>query len=183
MKVTPLDLPGLLLVEPQVHADPRGFFLESYSHARYAQHGIAVRFQQDNHSRSGRGVLRGLHYQLSPGQCKLVRAVVGEIYDVAVDIRRGSPTFGQWRGCRLSADNKLQLFVPAGFAHGFCVLSEVAEVEYKVDQYYDPQRERGISYADPALGIAWPIGAPTVSPRDAALPLLAAAEIDCVYSG
>jgi dTDP-4-dehydrorhamnose 3,5-epimerase len=178
MKVTPTALEGVLLVEPLVWPDPRGFFLETYSRARYAAAGIAAEFVQDNHSRSVRHVIRGLHYQLRPGQAKLVRVIAGTILDVVVDLRRGTPTYGRWLSLELSATVPRQLYVPSGFAHGFCVLSEVAEVEYKVDRYYDPARERGIVYNDPTLAIPWPTREPILSDKDRQLPPLAAAEND-----
>lgn len=170
MRVTETDLPGVVLIDPVVHRDTRGFFLESYSAERFAAHGLPVRFVQDNHSRSVQGTLRGLHWQWRRPQAKLVRVVAGEIYDVAVDIRRGSPTFGRWVAATLSAENFRQIFVPEGYAHGFCVMSEVAEVEYKATDVYDPGGEAGLPWDDPALGIAWPIAVPVVSARDRAHP-------------
>jgi dTDP-4-dehydrorhamnose 3,5-epimerase len=181
VKVTPTDIPDVLVVEPDVFADDRGFFMESYSKRKYAELGMAIDFVQDNHSRSVKGVVRGLHYQLSPGQTKLVRVVAGEIYDVAVDIRRASPTFGRWTGEILSAENRKQLFIPTGFAHGFSVLSDVAEVEYKVDTYYDASLERGIAYNAPELGIDWQVPSPVLSPRDQGQPSLSTADIDFAY--
>jgi dTDP-4-dehydrorhamnose 3,5-epimerase len=151
------ELPGVLVIEPRVFPDGRGFFFESYHAERYAQEGVPVRFVQDNHSASVRATVRGLHYQLRRPQGKLLRVVRGEIFDVAVDIRRGSPTFGKWERVVLSADNKLQFFVPAGFAHGFCVISDVAEVEYKCTDYYDADDQRGVRWNDPSLGIPWPV--------------------------
>ena len=171
MKVIPTDLPGVLVIEPQVHRDPRGFFAETYHAARYAAAGIEATFVQDNHSRSVRGTLRGLHAQRTRPQGKLVRAVRGEIFDVAVDIRPGSATFGKWVGDRLSEENFRQIFVPPGFAHGFCVLSEVAEVEYKCTDFYDRADEIGARWD--SVGIEWPIEHPLLSPKDAALPTLA----------
>ncbi|MBC7235379.1 MAG: dTDP-4-dehydrorhamnose 3,5-epimerase [Chloroflexi bacterium] len=170
MRVIPTSLPDVLIVEPDVYGDERGFFMESYSRRKYAALGIDVEFVQDNHSRSSRGVLRGLHYQARPGQAKLVRVVSGEVYDVAVDIRHGSPTFGKWVGVVLSAENKRQLYIPVGFAHGFCVLSEMADFLYKVSSYYDPTEERGIVWDDPDLAIDWPVEEPILSPRDRAHP-------------
>lgn len=169
-------LPGVILLQPRVFADQRGFFFESYNARTMADLGIEVGFVQDNHSRSLRGVVRGLHYQLHRPQVKLIRVTAGAVWDVAVDLRRGSPTFGRWWGVELSASNYLQVLIPGGFGHGFCVLSEVAEVQYKCSDYYDPADERGVRWNDPELGIAWPIGgqAPIVSARDAALPTLAA---------
>ena len=172
MQAIPTALPGVILVEPVVHRDSRGFFLETYNERRYREAGIGGTFVQDNHSRSARGTLRGLHFQVRRPQGKLVRAVAGEMFDVAVDIRRGSPTFGRWVGARLSAENFRQIYVPPGFAHGFCVLSEVGEVEYKCTELYDPQDELGIAWNDPQIGIEWPVDDPLVSSRDAAAPRL-----------
>ena len=183
MRVIPTALPGVLIIEPQVFADRRGFFLESYHLARYAEHGIDVAFVQDNHSRSTRGTLRGLHYQAPPGQAKLVRVAVGEVFDVAVDIRWGSPTYGRWVGVTLSAENHRQLYVPTGFAHGFCVVSESADFLYKVTSYYAPAEERGIAWDDPALGIEWPVQDPILSDRDRHHPPLAEAPREYVYDG
>jgi dTDP-4-dehydrorhamnose 3,5-epimerase len=166
VKVTDLELSGLKLIQPTVFADERGFFLETYSEPRYRAAGIEVRFQQDNHSRSAKGTLRGLHYQSQPGQAKLVRAAVGRIWDVAVDIRPESPSFGRWYGVELNDQERQQLFVPVGFAHGFCVLSEFAEVQYKVSAPYDAATECGINYADPDLNITWPVSSPLLSARD-----------------
>ena len=156
MKVIETELPGVLIIEPVVHGDTRGFFLESFHARRYAESGLPASFVQDNHSRSARGVLRGLHYQLRYPQGKLVRVVSGEVFDVAVDIRRGSPTFGRWVGATVSADNHRQLYVPPGFAHGFCVLSEYADFLYKCTDYYAPDDEHGVRWDDPDIGIAWP---------------------------
>lgn len=172
MRVIETELPGVLIVEPVVHADGRGYFLESYSYRRYAEHGMDAVFVQDNHSRSTRGVLRGLHYQAPPGQVKLVRVVQGEIWDVAVDIRPGSPTFGRWVAVTLSAQNHRQLYVPVGYAHGFCVVSDVADVLYKVSSYYAPELERGIAWNDPDLAIPWPVEEPILSDRDRRHPRL-----------
>ncbi len=172
MQVIPTALPEVLIIEPDVFEDARGFFYESYSYRKYAEIGIADTFVQDNHSRSARGTLRGLHYQALPGQAKLVRAAVGEVFDVAVDIRHSSPTFGKWVGVTLSAENKRQLYVPVGFAHGFCVVSDVAEFLYKVTSYYDPAAERGVAWDDPDLAIAWPTTQPILSPRDTRHPRL-----------
>ena len=181
MRVIPTALPGVLIIEPQVFADRRGFFLESYNLARYAEHGIDVAFVQDNHSRSTRGTLRGLHYQAPPGQAKLVRVTAGEVFDVAVDIRWGSPTYGHWVGVTLSAENHRQLYIPTGFAHGFCVVSESADFLYKVTSYYDPTAERGVAWDDPALGIEWPVEDPILSDRDRQHPRLADAAREYVY--
>jgi dTDP-4-dehydrorhamnose 3,5-epimerase len=180
VRATPLDLPDVLLIEPRVFADERGWFYESFNARSFAEAtSLDVTFVQDNHSRSARGVLRGLHYQLPPAaQGKLVRAVNGAIFDVAVDIRRSSPTFGRWVGEMLSADNKRQLFVPAGFAHGFVALEQDTEVLYKTTAYYDSAAERAIRWDDPELGIGWPDGlTPLLAPRDAAAPAFAAAEL------
>lgn len=173
MNFTPSELPDVLIIQPRVFEDERGFFLESYQKERFAAAGIPFEFVQDNHSLSLRGVLRGLHYQIQQAQGKLIRVVSGEVFDVAVDIRRSSPTFGQWMGINLSAENKAMLWIPPGFAHGFYVLSEQAEVLYKATDYYAPQWERTILWNDPSLGIRWPEGpAPVVSAKDAAgLPL------------
>lgn len=173
MKVTETKLKGVYVIEPKVFADERGFFYESYTQQKLAAAGINTVFVQDNHSRSVKNVLRGLHYQKGDAaQTKLVRCVVGEIFDVAVDLRQGSPTFGQWVGCVLSAENKKQLYIPKGFAHGFAVLSDTAEFLYKCDAYYDPQAERGIIWNDQKLNIAWGMGEPIVSAKDAKLPSL-----------
>lgn len=167
-------LQGPLLLAPQVHSDARGFFLETFRADGWAAHGVDVEFVQDNHSRSGRGTLRGMHFQIHPGQAKLVRCARGEVLDVVVDIRRGSPTFGEWEAHVLDDDAARQLFVPIGFAHGFCVLSEVADVVYKCSSYYDGATEACIAYDDPEVGIAWPQGPLTVSDRDRRAPTLAA---------
>ena len=176
MRVLPTELPGVLLVEPTVLSDARGFFVESWQRDRFAAAGIEGPFVQDNHSQSGPWTLRGLHAQLRQPQGKLVRVVEGEIFDVAVDIRRGSPHFGRWTGVVLSADNFRQLYIPAGFAHGFCVLSEVAEVEYKCSDVYVPSDEITIAWNDPAIGIGWPLPAgvePVLSEKDRVAPALA----------
>ena len=169
MKLIPTSLPDVLLVDPIVHKDERGFFLESYNRRRFVEAGIEAEFVQDNHSRSSRHVLRGLHYQVRRPQGKLVRVVAGSVYDVAVDVRRGSPTFGSWMGVLLSAENFRMLWIPPGFAHGFLVLSEHAEVVYKTTDYYAPDCERCIVWNDPGLDIAWPIEGrqPVVSVKDA----------------
>jgi len=162
------ELPGVVLLEPRVHGDHRGFFLESYNQRTFAELGIHHRFVQDNHSRSVRGVLRGLHYQLRQPQAKLVRVTRGLVFDVAVDIRRGSPHFGRWTAAELSEDNRRMLFAPEGFAHGFLVLSEVAEFQYKCSDFYDPAGERGIAWNDPTIAVAWPLDGlePILSGRD-----------------
>jgi dTDP-4-dehydrorhamnose 3,5-epimerase len=166
-------IPGVLVVEPDVYRDERGFFVETYHADRYRACGIEGPFVQDNHSRSVSGTLRGLHLQLRRPQAKLIRVVEGEIYDIAVDVRRGSPTFGRWVATMLSADNFRQCFIPAGFAHGFCVLSPVAQIEYKCTDLYDRQSEIGIAWNDPALAIPWPLTDPVLSERDRHHPTLA----------
>ncbi|WP_029215613.1 dTDP-4-dehydrorhamnose 3,5-epimerase [Kallotenue papyrolyticum] len=181
MKVYTTPLEGVLLLEPVVHRDERGFFFESYSARALAEHGITTTFVQDNHSRSVRGTIRGLHYQVGAGQVKLVRVLSGAIFDVAVDIRWGSPTFGKWFGQILSADNFLQMYIPVGFAHGFCVLSETADVAYKCSSFYAPQDERGLLWNDPAIGIAWPTFEPILSERDRRHPTLEQIGRDFVY--
>ena len=172
MKFRPTELPEVILVEPDVHRDPRGFFLETYHARKYAEGGVAGPFVQDNHSRSVKGTLRGLHAQLQYPQGKLVRAVEGEMFDVAVDIRPSSPTFGRWVGVRLSGENFRQLYIPPGFAHGFCVLSELVHVEYKCTDFYRPEDEIGVAWDDPEIGIAWPLTDPVISAKDRALPRL-----------
>ena len=162
MTVTPTAIPDVMVIEPKVFGDARGFFLESWNRRAFSAAGIRAEFVQDNHSRSGRNVLRGLHYQLQQAQGKLVRVVAGEIYDVAVDIRRSSPTFGRWVGVALSAENRQMIWIPAGFAHGFLVLSDAAEVLYKATDYYAPEHERTIVWDDPDLAIEWPLGGPPV---------------------
>ncbi len=171
-------LPGVLIIEPAVFGDDRGFFFESFSARQFEQlTGITTSFVQDNHSRSSRGVLRGLHYQVVKPQGKLVRAVTGAVLDVAVDLRRSSPHFGQTCAVELSAENKRQLWVPPGFGHGFLVLSESADFLYKTTDYWFPEHERGIRWNDPALSIAWPLGgSPVIADKDARAPLLAEAE-------
>ena len=173
MKTIPTELPGVLIIEPRVFSDARGSFFESYHAERYAQAGLPL-FVQDNHSCSISGTIRGLHYQCRRPQGKLVRVIRGLVWDVAVDIRRGSPTFGRWLGVELSAENKRQLYIPPGFAHGFCVPAEPAEFEYKCTSYYAPDDERGVRWDDPALGISWPVKDPIMSDRDRAWPCLAA---------
>jgi len=179
MRFEPTALPDVLLLTPQVHGDQRGFFAETFRQDRFEAACGLYHFVQDNHSGSRRGILRGLHYQIRHAQGKLVRAVAGEIFDVAVDMRRGSPSFGRWAGVHLSAENKLQLWVPPGFAHGFYVLSEWAEVFYKATDYYAPEWERGLQWDDPAIGIQWPLlegAAPLLSAKDEHNPGLADAE-------
>lgn len=181
MRVIPTELPGVLIIEPRVFEDNRGFFFESYNAREFAQYGITDVFVQDNHSRSVRHTLRGLHYQAPPGQAKLVRVVHGEVFDVAVDVRWGSPTFGRWVSVILSAENKRQLYIPVGFAHGFCVLSESADFVYKVTSYYSPADERGIAWDDPDLAIPWPTDEPILSERDKHHPRLAEAPREYIY--
>ena len=173
MQVVKTELPGVLIIEPDVHADPRGFFVETYHAEKYDAHGITGPFVQDNHSRSAGGTLRGLHLQWRRPQGKLVRVIEGEVYDVAVDVRRGSPRFGRWMAVTLSADNFRQCYIPPGFAHGFCVVSPVAQIEYKCTDLYDPDGELGIAWNDPALAIPWPVRDPLLSARDQRQPTLA----------
>jgi dTDP-4-dehydrorhamnose 3,5-epimerase len=166
LEIIQTPLPGVVLIKPKVFEDPRGFFMETYREDMLACAGINVRFVQDNHSRSTRGVLRGLHYQLLHPQAKLCRVASGEVFDVAVDIRRGSPTFGQWYGAALSAENKLGLYIPCGFAHGFVVRSETADFLYKCGTYYDASDDRGILWNDPDIGIPWDTPEPILSAKD-----------------
>lgn len=180
MKFTPTDIPDVILVEPKIFGDDRGFIMETYQEKLFTAAGLPTTFVQDNHSGSRQGTLRGLHYQLHQTQGKLVRAVKGEVFDVAVDIRRSSPTFGKWAGVILSDNNRHMLWVPAGFAHGFYVLSEWAEFVYKTTDFYHPQSERCIFWNDPQLGIEWPLvegKAPILSPKDAAGSPFSLAEI------
>lgn len=179
MKVTATSLPGVLILEPRVFEDDRGFFMEGWNRQTFAAAtGLDVDFVQDNHSRSRRGVLRGIHYQLVKPQGKLVRVVSGSVFDVAVDLRRSSPTFGRWVGVELSAENKRQLWVPVGFGHAFVVRSEWADLLYKTTDYWYPEHERCLRWNDPALGIDWSLdGEPVQAGRDAAAPLLAGAEV------
>jgi dTDP-4-dehydrorhamnose 3,5-epimerase len=173
MRILPTRLDGPVLLEPTVHGDARGFFLESYRANVWAEHGVADTFVQDNHSRSGRGVLRGMHFSVGAGQAKLVRCARGRILDVIADLRRASPTYGQWEAHELDDSNARQLYIPIGFAHGFCVLSEIADVTYKCSTYYDAAVERGFHYADPEVGIAWPDDMTLiVSERDTEAPAL-----------
>ena len=178
MKVTELGLPGILLIEPKVFEDDRGFFMETFHADRYAEFGIPRNFVQDNHSKSARGTLRGLHYQLGKPQGKLVRVTQGEVFDVAVDVRSGSPNFGKWAGTMLTETNKHQLYIPEGFAHGFCVMSETAEFLYKCTDFYAPEEERGIRWDDPGLAIDWPVANPLLSEKDRNYPLLSEAGED-----
>ena len=173
MRVVPTDLPGVVVIEPEVHADGRGFFLETYHAERYERHGIRGPFVQDNHSRSTAGTVRGLHLQLRRPQGKLIRVIEGEVYDVAVDVRRGSPSFGRWVAVTLTSDNFRQCYVPPGFAHGFCVVSPIAQVEYKCTDLYDRASEIGLAWNDPALAIPWPVREPILSRRDSRHPTLA----------
>ena len=179
MQIISTPIPEVLIIEPQVFGDERGFFMESYNHRRFQEKtGLDVEFVQDNHSRSLRNVLRGLHYQVKEVQGKLVRAVVGEVLDVAVDLRRSSPTFGKSVGCILSATNKRQLWIPPGFGHGFVVISEVAEVLYKATNYYTPEYDRAILWNDPDLAIDWQLqGEPILSAKDQNAPPFKTAEI------
>ena len=179
MKISDTALPGVKLIEPKVFGDDRGFFLESWNARAFADAGLDLTFVQDNHSRSARHVLRGLHYQIADPQGKLVRVTVGSVFDVAVDIRRSSPSFGKWVGYELSAENKRMLYVPPGFAHGFVVLSDTADFLYKCTTFYAPANERSIAWNDPAIGIDWPIGdaTPLLSGKDSAAGLLADSEV------
>ncbi|HEV7804246.1 MAG TPA: dTDP-4-dehydrorhamnose 3,5-epimerase [Solirubrobacteraceae bacterium] len=173
MRLLDTRIDGLVHLQPDVHGDARGFFVESYRAELWARHGIDDDFVQDNHSRSGRGVLRGMHFAIGAGQAKLVRCARGRILDVAVDLRRGSPTYGEWESFELDDEHGRQLYVPVGFAHGFCVLSDVADVTYKCSAYYDAEVERGFRYDDPDVAIAWPADmALQVSHRDVAAPLM-----------
>ena len=172
-KIIETELPGLLIVEPMVFADPRGLFMEIYNASPHSHGTINDRFVQDNLSSSQRGVVRGMHYQHPSGQAKLVQVLQGEVFDVAVDLRRGSPTFKQWVGVTLSEHNHRQLYIPKGFAHGFAVLSDQALFFYKCSDYYAPKCERGIHYADPAIDIHWPVETPLLSKKDDALPVIA----------
>ncbi|PSJ48373.1 dTDP-4-dehydrorhamnose 3,5-epimerase [Zobellella taiwanensis] len=182
MKVIDTAIPDVLIMEPTVFGDERGFFLESFNQRRFNDAvGREVNFVQDNHSRSAQGVLRGLHYQVVQPQGKLVRCTVGEVFDVAVDIRANSSTFGQWVGVHLSAENKRQLWIPEGFAHGFVVLSEIADFQYKATDYYAPEHERAIRWDDPALAIEWPLSSPPLlSEKDKKAPLFADAELPVI---
>jgi dTDP-4-dehydrorhamnose 3,5-epimerase len=180
MKITPSELPGILIIEPRVFGDERGFFMEAFRANEYAASGITGPFVQDNHSASRKNVLRGLHYQIQQPQGKLVRAVAGEVFDVVVDLRRSSQTFGHWAGWILSAKNKIQVWVPQGFAHGFYVLSDWAEVIYKTTEYYVPEWERSLLWSDPAIGIKWPLvddQVPIVSKKDSQGKILSVAEL------
>lgn len=172
MKVSEGRLEGIKIIEPKVFRDSRGFFIESYSAKKLADYGIDMEFVQDNHSFSVKNVLRGLHYQVNPGQDKIVRVTAGKAFDVVVDIRRDSPTFGEWESFILSAENMKQIFVPKGFAHGFCALSDNVDFLYKCSDYYSPEDERGIIWNDPDIGIEWPVKEPLLSPKDTKYPQL-----------
>ena len=174
MNIKPIEtsLPGVVILEPQVFRDKRGYFMEIHHAKKYRELGINAEFVQDNHSRSQKNILRGLHYQLGHAQDKLISVICGVIFDVAVDIRWGSPTFGLWVGVELSSENNRQLFVPKGFAHGFCVVSETVDVLYKCSDYYSPADENGILWNDPDIGIDWPIDKPVLSPKDELYSLL-----------
>jgi dTDP-4-dehydrorhamnose 3,5-epimerase len=174
-------LPGLVLLEPSVHGDDRGFLVETYSEREWREAGVDCDFVQDNHSRSRGGILRGLHFQKAPGQAKLVRCLRGRIWDVAVDLRPGSETFRQWEGFELDDVHHRQLFIPAGFAHGFCVLDEVGDVHYRLSSYYDPATEAGFRWDDPEVAVDWPIRDPQVSERDSTAPLLSEIENDLSF--
>jgi dTDP-4-dehydrorhamnose 3,5-epimerase len=172
MQIIPLDLEGAIIIEPDVYQDNRGFFMETFQQKRYWAHGIKVSFAQDNLSFSVKGTLRGLHFQNPHPQAKLVQVIQGEVLDVIVDIRKQSATFGKWAGVRLSAENHRQLFVPEGFAHGYCVLSDTAVFTYKCSDYYSPESEKGILWSDPDIGIDWPVKDPVLSDKDKAYPRL-----------
>ena len=169
MRFEPTKIPDVIRVEPRISRDARGFFLESYHESKFADGGVRAHFVQDNHSRSSRGTLRGLHMQVAFSQGKLVRCVAGEVFDVAVDVRPGSKTYGQWVGETLSAENFHQLWVPPGFLHGFCVVSDSAEIQYKCTELYHPEDELGVIWDDPDIGIRWPISTPLLSEKDAKL--------------
>ena len=181
MKVIPTALPGVLIIEMRAFGDDRGFFLESYNQARFAEHGIPENFVQDNHSRSAKNVMRGLHFQEPNPQGKLMRVVRGAVFDVAVDVRRGSPTFAKWTGAELSEENKRMLWVPPGFAHGFWSLRDDTDLLYKCTALYDPPSERSIIWNDPDIAIEWPKGKPVLSSRDAAAPRLKDAPVLPTY--
>lgn len=177
MRVTPSELPEVLIIEPRVFGDSRGFFYEVFRASRYAEVGIGATFVQDNLSRSGKGTLRGLHFQEPRAQGKLVQVLRGSVFDVAVDVRRGSPTFGSWVGLELSEAQPRQLWIPPGFAHGFCVLSDSADFFYKCTEPYTPEAERSIAWNDPRLGIRWPVSEPVLSPKDRVAPPLEQAPV------
>jgi dTDP-4-dehydrorhamnose 3,5-epimerase len=167
------EIPDIALIEPEVHGDERGFMVETFRAGAWREAGAAADFVQENHSRSGAGILRGIHFQTSPGQAKLVRCARGRIWDVVVDLRRGSATYRRWEGHELDDETHRQLFVPVGFGHGFCVLSDEADVTYKLSSYYDPATEAGIAWDDPEVGIEWPVSDPVLSERDRSAPRLA----------
>lgn len=172
MRVLDTELEGVIIIEPDAFSDKRGFFMETYHERIYMNAGIESKFVQDNLSYSLKGTLRGLHYQFPHSQAKLVQVIEGEVFDVSVDIRRGSPTLGQWTGARLSHENKRQMYIPQGFAHGFCVLSESALFFYKCSDFYAPDEDRGILWSDPQIGIEWPVSNPSLSPKDSRQPCL-----------
>jgi len=181
---TRLDIPDVILIEPRVFQDPRGFFMETYKRSEFAANGISGEFVQSNYSHSTRGTLRGLHYQKHPqAQGKLVMVLRGKVFDVGIDIRKGSPTYGQWVGAILSEENFHMLYIPVGFAHGFCVLSDEVDLVYQVTAEYAPELERGIAWNDPTIGIQWPAEEPLLSSRDVQLPLLGKADINFVHEG
>jgi dTDP-4-dehydrorhamnose 3,5-epimerase len=178
LKLIETNLPGVVVVVPDVMRDERGFFLESYNANKYEKLGITARFVQDNHSRSVKGTLRGLHFQNPKGQGKLVRVIQGEVFDAAVDIRAGSPAFGKWSGTILNSENMHQVYIPAGFAHGFCVMSETAELEYKCTEFYAPEYEMGIAWNDPDIAIDWPVKEPLLSKKDKGYPALSSIPVN-----
>lgn len=180
MKVLKTSLPGVFILEPRVFEDKRGFFMETYHQNRYGQIGLDCPFVQDNLSHSLRGILRGLHYQLKHPQAKLVQVIKGTVFDVTVDIRHGSPSFGQWTGVYISDENRHQIFIPEGFAHGFCVLSETADVVYKCTDFYAPDDEEGILWSDPGLRIDWTIADPLLSDKDSQYPCLSDVPPECL---
>ena len=182
MRAIETELQGTILIEPAVHGDERGFFMETYRRSLFAELGIHDDFVQDNHSRSAGGVVRGMHFDVGEGQAKIVRCARGAIFDVVVDLRRGSPTFGRWEGHEVSDANYRQLYVPRGFAHGFCVTTDIADVVYKLSSYYDPSTERGFAYDDPEVGIEWPAIGLKVSERDATAPALAEIAADLPFT-
>ena len=181
MQLLPTRLDGPVLLAPTVHGDERGFFVETYREEVWSAHGIPAHFAQDNHSRSRRGTLRGIHFQTYPGQGKLVRCAQGRVYDVVVDLRRGSPTFGEWEAVELDDERHLQLWIPVGFGHGFCVLSDVADFVYKCTNVYDPKTEAGFRFDDPDVGIEWPELDLVYSDRDRSAPRLAEIEADLPF--